>query len=105
VGGHVAFGEDALTALQREADEELGIATAEARFLYSYLMRNQYETEFVSTYLLPVKAHFPFRINAEEIAEIRFFNKEEIQLKLGKKLFTPNFEEELSKLHEYGIFS
>ena len=105
VGGHVAFGEELPDALRREADEELGFATDSAHFLYSYLMRNLYETEFVSTFHISVEAQYPFRINIEEISEIRFFSKTELKIKLGKNFFTPNFEEELNKLHEHGILS
>lgn len=100
VGGHVAFGEDAEDALRREAFEELEVRTETARFLYSYVMRNPYETEFVSTWSIVCDG--PFTVNADEVAEVRFFSKQETAEKLGRGFFTPNAEEEIARLSADG---
>lgn len=96
VGGHVGFGEAAQDALRREAEEELGVPTHEAKYLYTYIMRNQYETEYVTTWAVEFEG--PFAVNADEVAEIRFFSPTEIEDKLGKDFFTPNAEEEVQRL-------
>ncbi len=102
VGGHVSLGEEIKTALLREAKEELDIDAGAARFLYSYLMRNRYETEFVSTFLLAWDAEI--HINRQELSEGRFFSAGEIKEKLGTGIFTPNFEQEWAHLCANGIF-
>ncbi len=102
VGGHVGFSEEIKDALQREAREELGIDAGAAKFLYSYVMRNKFESEFVYTYLLSWNTKL--RINREEISEGKFFTKTEITKKLGTGFFTPNFEQEWSMLRSSGAF-
>jgi isopentenyldiphosphate isomerase len=102
VGGHVGLGEDVGDALLREAAEELGIDAGAAKFLYSYLMRNRYESEYVYTYMLSWNKKFA--INREEISEGRFFTVNQITEKLGRDFFTPNFEQEWSMLRSAGAF-
>ena len=116
VGGHIGFGEEVREALIRESNEELGIDARQARFLYSYIMKNQYESEYVYSYLLHWDEQI--HINVNEIAEGRFFSKKEIQERLGKAcltcartdtpaadMFTPNFEEEFRRLIKVeGVF-
>jgi len=99
VGGHLSWGEDNSLALRRECQEELGITPKEARFCHNYIMRNSYESEYVSTYML--ESEGPFKINPEEVAEIRFFTLVELKAMKGKGLLTPNAEEELIRL---GLF-
>ncbi len=101
VGGHVALGEDARRALAREAREELGLQVEDARFLYTYCWRTGVESEFVSAFLLENDG--PFRIDPDEVAEARFFSKQEISGHLAKGFFTPNFEEEFRRLTGDGI--
>lgn len=96
VGGHLSWGEDNFLALRRECQEELGINPTEASFCYSYILRNTYESEYVYTYVL--ESEGPFKINHEEVAEIRFFNLAELEAMKGKGLLTPNAEEELVRL-------
>jgi len=50
VGGHVEAGEDLLSSCKREMQEELGIDGFEPEYLYTYIHRNNYESELVSTY-------------------------------------------------------
>jgi isopentenyldiphosphate isomerase len=103
VGGHIGINENAEQALQREAKEELGIDAGQARFLYSYLMCNTYESEYVYTYLIYWDKKFS--INDYEISEARFFSRRQIEKKLGISFFTPNFEEEFKRLCDAGIFN
>ncbi|RMF56881.1 MAG: NUDIX domain-containing protein [Calditrichaeota bacterium] len=99
VGGHVQSGESIEHALHREAEEELGISMAKFQPLFRYVMRNEYESELVHGFLL--KDDGPFFINKQEISEGKFWKLEEIESQLGKKVFTPNFEQEYEILKRY----
>ena len=98
VGGHVHAGEDILTALKREAEEELGIRRDNFQPMYRYVMRNEYESELVYTFRLIYNG--PFRINRDEIDFGRFWSLNEIERNMGKGLFTPNFEQEFRMLRQ-----
>jgi isopentenyldiphosphate isomerase len=98
VGGHVNSGEDIQTALHREALEELGIKEGNFQPLYSYVMRNDYESELVHTFRMVSDG--PFKINPEEIIFGKFWRLNDIKNNLGKDLFTPNFEQEFSLLQK-----
>ncbi len=100
VGGHVASGENIMQALMREAREELNIDARKAVPLFRYVMRNDYESELVHTFLL--RRNGPFRHNREEIEEVRFWSPPEIEENTGEK-FTPNLLEELKMLREKGL--
>ena len=52
VGGHISFKETPQKALQREANEELNIKTADAKFLFSYIWESDVEKEFVYTFAI-----------------------------------------------------
>ncbi len=99
VGGHVAPGESVLEAAKREMSEELGIAGVDIQFLYSYIWRSEVETELVTSYLCYYNR--PIRILRSEIDEGRFWSLAEIKSRLGSRSFTPNFEEEFSRLKKY----
>jgi isopentenyldiphosphate isomerase len=94
VGGHVEAGEDLLTSCKREMREELGIIEYEPEYLYSYIHRNDYESEFVSTYRCIY--HGEISYNTSEIDEVRFWSIEEIKKSIGQGLFSNNFEDEFS---------
>lgn len=97
VGGHVDSGENVTEAARREMREELGIgADKEMEFLYSYIWRTEVESELVSTFLC--RHPGPFRLLRSEIDEGRFWSFAEIEENLGSGVFTPNFEEEYSRL-------
>jgi isopentenyldiphosphate isomerase/intracellular septation protein A len=99
VGGHIHAGEDIQSALQREAAEELGITRGTFHRLYSYVMRNNFESELVHTFRIVDNG--PFKINREEIEIGRFWKIQEIEANLGRDLFTPNFEQEFELLKKY----
>ncbi len=96
IGGHVMSGESIEHALNREAEEELGVSMVEFKPLFRYVYKNDYESELVHGFLL--RDDGPFYINRDEISEGRFWAIEEIEKKLGKNVFTPNFEEEFGLL-------
>lgn len=99
IGGHIDLGEELMAALRREAFEELGIAG----FLPGYIGALRVDTPVESEYVhIFVTTHDgPFRLEAEEISDGRFWEQDEIERNLGSGLFTPNFEEDFSALKEY----
>jgi isopentenyldiphosphate isomerase len=96
VGGHVGLGEAVEEAARREMREELGIETAGLAPLHTYLWRSPVETEFVTTYRCEYDG--PVTVDPVEIDEGRFWTAREIEAALGSGLFTPNFEEEYSRI-------
>jgi isopentenyldiphosphate isomerase/intracellular septation protein A len=98
VGGHINSGEDVETALHREAMEELGIKVTHFKPLYTYVMRNDYESELVHTFRTTHNG--PFKINRDEILFGKFWRMSDIKNNLGKNIFTPNFEQEFALLQK-----
>jgi len=96
VGGHVVSGENIERALNREAEEELGISLAKFQPIFKYVHKNDYESELVYGFLLIDEG--PFYPNSKEISQARFWRFEEIEENLGKGIFTPNFEQEFRLL-------
>ena len=92
VGGHVASGEDIHISCKREMQEELGIAVHEPEYLYSYIHKNSYESELVSTYRCVYDGEISY--NRNEIEEIKFWTLQEIQEAMGKRILSVNFEDE-----------
>ena len=90
VGGHIAFGEDVKSALQREAYEEIGLQTFSAKPLGAYLFESEIEKELVYSF---VSYDFQnIHLHSDEVKEGRFWSQKQIEQKLGKGIFTPNFE-------------
>ena len=101
VGGHVGVGETLLVSAKRETEEELGITDPELARLHSYIHRNPFETELVTTYRCTFDGNInalPF--NREEIDEIRFWSADEIEKAIGKQIFSDNFEDEYRRYLE-----
>lgn len=99
VGGHVDAGEDAEDAARRELGEELGASGAQPKFLYSYLWRSPVESELIRSYRLVHEG--PFRLQADELDDGRFWPLSEIENSLGSGIFTPNFEFEWPKIRPF----
>jgi isopentenyldiphosphate isomerase len=95
VGGHVNAGESYETAARREMEEELGVTGVALAPLYTYIHRNEYESEYVATF----RAFWngPFRLQPEEIDDGRFWSFHEIDHRAGEGIFTPNLLEELCR--------
>ena len=96
VGGHVDSGETPDQAAVREMGEELGIPPGlplEKRF--GLKVRNEVESENVQLY--STVSAGPFKIQEEEISEIRFFSFDELRdlLKSKPEMFTPLLVREL----------
>jgi isopentenyldiphosphate isomerase/intracellular septation protein A len=103
VGGHIMSGEDVKTALGREALEELGIKDGDFQPLYSYIMKNDFESELIYTFRMV--SNGPFKINHDEIIFGKFWRLSDIKNNLGKNIFTPNFEQEFELLQKYESIS
>lgn len=93
VGGHVNAGESVEEALRREMEEELGITSCGAEFLYTYIHSNPYETELVHTYSCIYGGKIIFQ--DDEIDEIRSWSLDDIRSSLCKDIFSDNFEHEI----------
>ncbi len=92
VGGHVDCGETINDAVFRETGEELGFRPESLQFAYSYTHSNDFESELVHTFVC--RHDGPVRFNPEEIDAVRFWEPDEIEQRLGKKIFSDNFEDE-----------
>ena len=99
VGGHVDYGETPAQAVLRESAEELGINARQARQLCRYVFESAIERELVTTFVLTVdEAAFAPRFAEDEIDEVRFWSREEIQEGIAKDLLTPNFVMEYTQI-------
>lgn len=82
-----------LAALQREACEELNIIGFEPVFVFRYPFRSTFECELVHSFYTIYDG--PIIIDPIEISEGRFWDVADIQLNIGRGVFTPNFEGEI----------
>ncbi|MCL4360409.1 NUDIX domain-containing protein [Patescibacteria group bacterium] len=80
--GHVSAGETYRRAAERELFEELGIR-APIRYVGKWLFRDRRETEFDALY----RGYYqgPFRTHPDEVAEVCFFSKRELDAKRRSK--------------------
>lgn len=94
VGGHVDYGEDLLTAVCREAREEVGIRIADPqslRFLFQYVWQSARERELVTAYAITYDGLIT--PDHDEVDEGRFFTLDELQ-SLPNDFFTQQFTEQ-----------
>ena len=101
VGGHISSGENLEQALKKEAFEEIGLVKFTADFIKVYKWESELESELV--YLFTTNDCDNYRLNSDELDELRFWNIEQIEDQLGKGVFTPNFEYEYFLLKENKI--
>lgn len=97
VGGHVDYGEELLTALHREVSEEIGIdiVDADIQHLASYVFESSRERELVNAFRLVTDVAPTL---SAELDGGRFFSPDEIRQRIGTGFFTPNFEQEYTRL-------
>jgi len=101
VGGHISAGETLEQALQKEAFEEIGLVGFSAKLQKVYKWESEVEAELV--YLFTTFDFKNVKIQSNEVDEIRFWTKNQIENQLGKNVFTPNFEYEFGMLKEMTI--
>ena len=98
VGGHISYGESVLEALYREAAEELGLHQFNPSFIGTYIYETRRDRELVIIF-----AHIGhpdlFPDNAE-VAEGRWWTPAQIDAAMNAGIFTPNFEDEFSRIRE-----
>ena len=95
VGGHIDFGEDTMTALRREAREELGITDFEPVSLPPYIFESSRERELVNPFRTVVDV---IPTPSDELDGGRFWTRDEILAAMGRDILTPNFEQEYRRL-------
>jgi isopentenyl-diphosphate delta-isomerase type 1 len=103
VGGHIQSGEPLEDAIQREVLEEIGIEIdpAALRTLGRYVFESEIEREYVYSYSYTHDG--PFRIQEEEIDEVRFLGVTEIDSLIAGNETTPNFNQESVILRREGL--
>lgn len=102
VGGHIAFGEDVKTALQREAYEEIGLKEFSAKPIGTYVFKSDVEHELVYSFI--THDFKGINLHSDEVQEGKFWNQKQIENNLGKGVFTPNFELEYKNQLKGKIF-
>lgn len=98
VGGHIAYGETAATALKRETEEELGIISFQSEQIGMYVFESNIEKELIFVYKTTYNG--TIAPNTSEVMDGRFWNIDEINQNMGQNIFTPNFESEYKKFFQ-----
>ena len=100
VGGHISAGETLEQALKKEAFEEIGLQNFKARLQKVYKWESEVEAELV--YVFTTRDSKNIGIQSDEVDELRFWTKKQIESNIGTGIFTPNFEQEVELLKELG---
>nr|WP_319570591.1 NUDIX domain-containing protein [uncultured Draconibacterium sp.] len=98
VGGHISAGETLEQALKKEVFEEIGLKEFSAKLQKVYKWESEVEAELI--YLFTTYDYKGFGIQSDEVEELRFWTKKQVEKNLGKAIFTPNFEVEFRLLQE-----
>lgn len=101
VGGHISAGETLEKALQKEAFEEIGLVGFSAKLQKVYRWESEVEAELV--YLFTTFDFKNVKVQSDEVEEIRFWTKNQIEKQIGQGIFTTNFEYEFGLLKEMKI--
>lgn len=96
VGGHVSYGESLIEAVYREASEELGFSEFNPIYLETYEFESSVEREMVNVFA--AVGSFELHPDMDEVDEGRWWTLEDIDVSLGKGVFTPNFESEFQMI-------
>lgn len=91
VGGHIDYGEDTADAIRREIREELGLTGLTLTKITSYIFQSAREREYVNVYTAVSDVN---PVPSDELDGGRFWSRHEIELSMGRGIFTPNFENE-----------
>ncbi len=101
VGGHISAGETLEQALRKEALEEIGLKDFSAKLQKVYKWESEVEAELV--YMFTSSDSNGIGIQSDEVDELRFWTKNQVEKNLGKDVFTPNFEHEYHLLKDLRI--
>jgi isopentenyldiphosphate isomerase len=96
VGGHVSFGQSYEEAILREAREEIGVDLAHSSLERLHLLRFRGAEESENTTTFLCRHAGPFTPDPDEISELRFWTRAQIEAALGTETFTPHFEQEFA---------
>ncbi len=102
VGGHISAGESLEAALKKEAFEEIGLKDFSARLQKVYKWESKVEAELI--YLFTTHDFKNIGIQSDEVEELRFWTKKQIENEIGNGTFTPNFEHEYRMLAQLKLF-
>lgn len=96
VGGHVAYGEAIIEAVFREASEELGLIDFNPIYVETYEFESPVEREMVNVYA--AVGSYDLHPDLDEVDEGRWWELADIDVFIGKGVFTPNFESEFAMI-------
>lgn len=101
VGGHIDLNETPEQAALREAREEIGLHNLNIQYLDKYIIETDVEREL--TYCFYTVTDKIPQIDMKEVSDGRFWEINEIKQKLGKEIFTPNFELDFERFLSKGL--
>lgn len=79
VGGHVDPGESYKQAIQRELDEEMGVAAISLQHLHTQLYDLGYEREMMAVFAAHIRETEPISFDRTEVEEVYWCERDRIQ--------------------------